>query len=108
MKFREQNQLDKNGIDSLMQWLQFLNIRKEQLIMPYKSRYSLMEQYPTLRFLLLMLSTIPIMRYHLMNEEFLKEAFVIKVQERYVLKHLNLQIRKSPIGFSFHIMELVN
>ena len=36
------NQLDDNGIHSLMQWLQLLYIRKSKLIMPYTSRYYLM------------------------------------------------------------------
>ena len=38
------NHMDDNGIYSLIQWSQFLNIRKAQLIMIYTSKSSLMEK----------------------------------------------------------------
>ena len=58
---------NSNGIDSFMQWLKFLNTRKVELIMPSTSRSYIMELCPILRFLLIMLSTLLITRYHLLN-----------------------------------------
>ena len=58
---RDQNQPDDNGVNYLMQWLQFLNIRKAQLIIPYTSRSSLVEQSPILQCLLIMFSTLLLM-----------------------------------------------
>ena len=40
-KFKEQNHLEENLIESLIHWSQLLNIRKAQLIMIYTSKYSL-------------------------------------------------------------------
>ena len=50
MEFREQNQTGENVVNSLMLWLQLRNIRKSQLIMPYISKYYLMEQCNILQF----------------------------------------------------------
>ena len=58
MAFREQKHPDDNRINPLIQWLQCLNIRKSQLIMPSASISSLMEQSPILRFLLIMFSAL--------------------------------------------------
>ena len=67
MKFRGETQLDENGIGSLMQRPQFLNIRKTQLSMLYTSKLFLVEQFPILKFLLMMFSTLIIMRHNFLN-----------------------------------------
>ena len=67
MEFKEQNQLDDNGIDSLMQWSRLLNIGKAQLIMLSTSKFYLMEQCPILQFTLMILSARLIIRQHLLN-----------------------------------------
>ena len=61
------NHPEENGINYLLQWLQLLNIIKQQLIMPSTSSYSMMEKCHILRFLLMMLSILLIMRHHLLN-----------------------------------------
>ena len=62
MGFRGETSLDKNGIDSFIQWSQLLNIIKQQFIMQSTSRSSLMEQCPILQFLLLIFPTLTIRR----------------------------------------------
>ena len=74
--FRGKNQPDYNGIRYLIQCLQFWNIRKEQLIASSKSRHSLMELCPILRFPLIIFSTLLITRQNLLNsEELLRNIF---------------------------------
>ena len=55
MEFREHNHPDDDGFVSLMRWLQYINIIKETLIVPYTSRYYLMGLCPILQSLLMML-----------------------------------------------------
>ena len=59
--------IDDNGIGYLMQWLQLLNIMKVQFISPSISRFSVMVQCLILKFLIMMLSTLLIMRHNFLN-----------------------------------------
>ena len=66
----------------LMQLSQFLNIRKSQLIMISKSKYFLMEQCPNVQFLLMVFSTLLIMRQHFLNlQDFLKNTLILKFKK---------------------------
>ena len=67
LEFKYQKQTDDNVINSLMQWLKCWNIRKSQLIMPFKSRYFLMELCHILWFILMMFSKILIMIQNFLN-----------------------------------------
>ena len=58
MEFKEQNHLDDNGIDYLMHWKKFFNIRKSKVIMLSTSKYSMIVQYPILPFILMMFSEL--------------------------------------------------
>ena len=64
MKFRGGNHQEVNVIITLMQSLQFYDIKKVQLIMQYTSSYYMMELCPILRFLLIMLWILIIRRHN--------------------------------------------
>ena len=62
-----------------MQWLQILNIRKTQFIMPYTLRYSMLEMLHMLWFLPMMFSTqLRIRQYFMEEQEFLENIFILK------------------------------
>ena len=67
MEFKEQNQMGKNGIYSLMQLSIFLNIRKAQFTMLSTSKYSMIKQYHILNFPLIMFSIILTTRQNFLN-----------------------------------------
>ena len=59
-----------------------------------------------------MFSTLLITRQNLLNQEYFKEHFEIKVQGGSILNYPTLRISNSPLGLSVdqtdHITELVN
>ena len=113
MEFREQNHPEENGIDSLIQWLKFLNIIKSTTDhdIYIKVIYDVTVSYHKVY-------TDYVLNASNNKTEFpeltivFEEAFEIKFQEGYVLKYLHLLIFQSPLGFSvdqtYHVMELVN
>ena len=82
MEFKEQSQLEDNGIYSLMQWSQLLSIRISQFIMMSTSKFSLMEKFPLLQSLN---TTNNETDFPELTRVF-KEQFEMKVQEGSVLK----------------------
>ena len=67
VEFKEQIHLEDNGIDSLMQWSQFLSTRRAQLIMLSTSKFLLIAQCPILHSPLMMFSILLIMITHFLN-----------------------------------------
>ena len=79
IKFKEKIHLEDNGIDSLMQWPQFLSLRRAQLITLYTSKFLMMAQCPTLQSPLMMFSILLITRTHFLNwQEYLKNTLIWK------------------------------